>query len=354
MNYGKWQKWIYAWLLTGLIMILVQIFLGGVTRLTGSGLSITRWDIVTGIIYPLSEEDWDYQFGLYKQTPQYQKINQGISIDEFKYIFFWEYTHRLWARIMGFVFVIPFLLFLVKRVLSKSLIFDLMMILFLASIVASLGWIMVASGLLNRPWVNAYKLSFHLMAAIALVSYLIWTIWKLGKKPSDVVPITSKRFYSLIVLFPILLFIQLFLGGIIAGMKAAMVAPTWPDINGFWIPREIVEIGNYFPFLFDQYESNAAAGIIMQFFHRSVAYLLTLLGFILFLCSYQLGNLKIFRNSFVLFILLIIQIILGVITLLGSVGEIPIWSAVGHQLVGVLLYCMGLYNLFGAKAAFSK
>jgi len=352
MDSGKWKKWVYIWLWTGFIMILFQIFLGGVTRLTGSGLSITKWDIVTGIKYPLSITEWQNHFDLYKETPQYQKINSGISLEEFKYIFFWEYFHRLWARLMGFVFVIPFLVFLLKRVLSKLLIIDLLIIILLASIVASLGWIMVASGLVNRPWVNAYKLSFHLLAAVALLTYLLWTIWKFKKSGSSFTLIKSSFTYSLIVLIPIMLLVQLGLGGIMAGMKAALVAPTWPDINGLWIPDEIKMIGNYSDILFNDYELNAGSGIIMQFFHRGLAYVIAALSLILFVLSYKLGDLRVFRNSFIIFILVIMQLILGVLTILGSVGQIPIWFAVSHQLLGIGLYSMSIYNLFGVKHSF--
>ncbi len=352
MDSGNWKKWVYIWLWAGFIMILFQIFLGGVTRLTGSGLSITKWDIVTGIKYPFSESEWDIHFNLYKKTPQYLKINSGINLTEFKYIFFWEYFHRLWARLMGFVFVIPFIIFLLKRVLPKSLIIDLLVVILLASLVASLGWIMVASGLVNRPWVNAYKLSFHLLAAVALLSYLLWTIWKYRISGSSFTMIQSSFTYGMIVLIPIMLIIQVGLGGVMAGMKAALVAPTWPDINGVWIPEEIKSIGNYSDYLFNEYELNASSGIIMHFLHRGLAYVIAVLSLILFVLSYKLGDLRVFRNSFIIFILVIMQLILGVLTILGSVGQIPIWFAVSHQLLGIGLYSMSIYNLFGVKRSF--
>jgi len=178
MKFDKPKKIIFVWLWFGFGMILIQILLGGITRLTGSGLSITRWDIVTGILYPLTEEKWNYYFEIYKQKTQYQKINQDMNLEHFKFIFFWEYFHRLWARLMGFVFIIPFLFFIIKKWLDKKLLFRLIIVFLLAVIVASLGWIMVASGLLQRPWVNAYKLSFLLIAAVTLLSYLFITIVK--------------------------------------------------------------------------------------------------------------------------------------------------------------------------------
>jgi len=343
------MKWVRIWLIAGLVMIAIQIFLGGITRLTGSGLSITKWDIVTGTVYPLSEDAWNHHFELYKQTPQYQKINQGMSLDDFKFIFFWEYFHRLWARFMGFVFFIPFFYFFSKGYLSRRLIFDLIIVVLLAGFVASLGWIMVASGLTDRPWVNAYKLSFHLMAAVGLLSWLLWVIWKTGSfelrhyaKPG---PLLRSTFYML----TFLLVIQLFLGGVVAGMKAAVVAPTWPDMNGQYFPDELFRMENLSPYVFGEYEVNSGPGIIMQFFHRSLAYIIFLLSLVALFGSFRLGHLQVFRNTFVIFILVVMQIMLGVITLLGSYGGIPVWSGVAHQFCGVLLFCVCLYNLFGIR-----
>ena len=150
-------------------MVFIQILLGGITRLTGSGLSITRWEIVTGTIPPLNQVDWNEAFDLYKATPQYQKINEGMSLDRFKFIFFWEYFHRVWARLMGFVFLIPFIIFLVRKSLSQKLIKRLIVVIAIAAAAAVFGWIMVASGLIHRPWVNAYKLTIHLSLGIALI-----------------------------------------------------------------------------------------------------------------------------------------------------------------------------------------
>jgi len=152
--------------------------------LTGSGLSITKWDVVTGTIPPLSEVAWEAEFELYKATPQYEMINDGMEMGSifqggtFKFIYFWEYLHRLWARTMGFVFAIPFVMFLARGMLSKRLIKDLGIVILLAAIVASMGWIMVASGLIHRPWVNGYKLSMHLSLAFVLAGYLLWTTFK--------------------------------------------------------------------------------------------------------------------------------------------------------------------------------
>jgi heme a synthase len=173
------RKWITTWLFIGVVMVFFQILLGGITRLTGSGLSITRWEIVTGTVPPLNATEWQEAFDLYKETPQYQQINAGMSLSQFKFIFFWEYLHRLWARTMGFVFLFPFIFFLWRRSLSKEILRRLLVVVILAAVAALFGWIMVASGLINRPWVNAYKLTVHLCLGISLFIFLGYT-WLKG------------------------------------------------------------------------------------------------------------------------------------------------------------------------------
>ena len=169
----KAPRAVRIWILTGLVMVFFQIFIGGVTRLTGSGLSITRWEVVTGAIPPLSQADWEEAFNLYQQTPQYHKINKGMTLGEFKFIYFWEYFHRLWARLMFFVFVFPFAWFWWRGMLSPLLRRRLWVVVLLAGLEGFFGWIMVASGLTKRPWVNAYNLTLHLSMGIIIFGYLL-------------------------------------------------------------------------------------------------------------------------------------------------------------------------------------
>ena len=185
-------------------MVFVQILVGGVTRLTGSGLSITRWDIVTGTIPPLNDIAWEEAFNLYKQTPQYQKINQGMDMSEFKFIFFWEYIHRLWARTMGFVFLIPFLFFLLKRSIKQETLRNLGVVVSLAAAAAFFGWVMVASGLVNRPWVNAYKLTVHLGLGISLFIYLFYTFLKERGFTIELIPNIWRRVMTTLFILAII------------------------------------------------------------------------------------------------------------------------------------------------------
>jgi cytochrome c oxidase assembly protein subunit 15 len=342
MNSGQSNSKIILWLWIGFVMIFIQILLGGITRLTGSGLSITRWDIVTGILYPINDETWNYHFELYKQTPQFQKINQGMSLEQFKFIFFWEYIHRLWARLMGFVFIIPFSFFLIKKWIDKKLLFRLMIVILLAILVASLGWIMVASGLTERPWVNAYKLSFHLITAVGLLSFLFYTIlntqnyWPIVKK--------SGRLKIMFIFLIAIIVIQIFSGGVMAGMKAGLSAPTWPKIQGRWIPEPMYHLSSLSNYLFTEYEISHTGPVVVQFFHRSLSYLIFLITIVLYYSIYKQTrkwNLKYAG----LFFICLVQMFLGIWTVIHCIGYVPLWPAVFHQLFGIsiLIYTLWLY-----------
>ncbi|MDQ3143109.1 MAG: COX15/CtaA family protein [Bacteroidota bacterium] len=343
MDNQKPTTWVKYWLIIGAVMILIQIVLGGITRLTGSGLSITKWDIVTGIVYPLNKESWKDHFELYKATPQFQKINKGISLDQFKFIFFWEYFHRLWARLMGFVFIIPLIYFLWKKEIPRWMFGKLAITFLLACFVASLGWIMVVSGLINRPWVNAYKLSFHLCAAILLLAYLLWIIFlAYGRIQIDFI----KRDRVFINSLFILLCVQIFFGGVMSGMKASMVAPTWPSINGFFFPVEIKYLFSSDVAMLNEYEQNAKVPIVIQFIHRIVAYVIFILMTVLFIKNVSSGNRSDRTISLVAFILTLFQMLVGILTLINSKGEVPLLYGALHQLNAILLFCLVLYVWF--------
>lgn len=351
MKTGEANKWILYWLWLGFFMILIQVLLGGITRLTGSGLSITRWDIITGIEYPLTEKQWNVHFDLYKQTPQYQKINKDFGLEQFKFIFFWEYIHRLWARIMGFVFLIPLIYFLGKGWIEKKLMFRLILIFLLAVFVASLGWIMVASGLLQRPWVNAYKLSFHLMSAVILLVYIFNTIQWIGDK--DDKPRRTKTTEGFIYALFFLLFFQIFVGGVMAGMKAGLAAPTWPKIQGQWIPDELYNLSSFKDLLFNDYEISHSGPLVIQFLHRMVAYIIFLVIASWSIYEYLKGGSNQIRKLSGLLCLLFLQIFLGIWTVIHSVGLIPLWPAALHQLVGILMlvYLFKMYFTYESSPA---
>lgn len=341
VNNYKYSKTIRNWLLVGLIMLIGQVILGGITRLTGSGLSITRWDIITGVIPPLNAEQWLEAFELYKETPQFHKINSMFTVNDFKFIYFWEYFHRLWVRSLGFIFLIPFLFFVLKKQIDFFLIKRLGLVVFLTILTASAGWIMVQSGLINRPWVNAYKLTIHFVLALLVITAMVKTI-------ADVYLFSSSKAIAKKLLVKITLgvtFIQMIFAGLIAGMRAGLYYPSWPDMNGEFIPAVLLKSSNWNWGNMINYDSYLFAPAFIQFTHRMLAYLLGGLTIYMF---FKLKNLieeksKIWLNSSL--VLVTAQIFLGILTVLNVNGKIPLFLGVSHQLIG-LLYFMSLLFLY--------
>ncbi len=344
-NAKRYANTVKVWLIVGLIMIFFQVVIGGVTRLTGSGLSITKWEIVTGTLPPLNADQWEEAFDLYKATPQYQKINEGMDMKQFKFIFFWEYFHRLWARLMGFVFIIPFFIFWARGMLDKPLMKRLGGVVFLAAVVASFGWIMVASGLVNRPWVNAYKLSLHLSLAFILYCYLLWTIFKTLNVPKEVIHIKLLKSSTLTIL--IILIVQIILGGINSGMKASMYYPTWPNMNGSFIPAILNNSANWTVENLVNYDDSSFMPALMQFIHRIVAYVLIVSGLWYFIKFVKTQVSQRFKGGLILWItLLVTQVLLGILTVLFSIGKIPVAFGVLHQAGALLLLSTVLFLLY--------
>ncbi len=340
---SRYPRAVKVWLIIGLIMVFGQVVIGGITRLTGSGLSITKWEIVTGTLPPLTAEAWEEEFDLYKATPQYQKINEGMSMSEFKFIYFWEYFHRLWARSMGFVFLIPFVIFWRKGWLDKPLMKDLGIVVLLAALAASFGWIMVASGLIDRPWVNAYKLTLHLSIAFVVFSYLLWTTFKVMQPNPDVFNNRSLRKWSLGI--TIVAAVQIVLGGIMSGTKAALYYPTWPDMRGEWIPSLLLNTSNWNVENFVQYDATPFMVAFIQTAHRGVAYLLTFIGLWFFIKIIRTSNVpRVFQIGAYLWItMLITQVLLGILTVVNSSGIIPVGLGVMHQGGALLLLAIALF-----------
>ncbi len=333
------ERNIRIWLWAGVVMVFVQISLGGITRLTGSGLSITQWDIVTGIIPPLNQEQWTIKFELYKRTPQYQKINEGMSLKEFKFIYFWEYMHRLWARSIGFVFVFPFVFFLSKGWLSGKLLKNLGIAVLLGGIVATLGWIMVASGLVDRPWVNAYKLTIHLNLAFLLYSWLLWIA--IGPPVSWS---NHNWLKPLLNVLTVLVILQLILGGLMSGMKAGLYYPTWPDMYGALFPTNLLQAKLWTRhFLFEAYEQGPMPGVV-QFLHRMTAYVIGLFSIIIFWKSRINSTTRQIRMaSFLLIVSVLVQITLGVLTVIHCIGKVPLLYGVAHQIMAIVALSVIVY-----------
>ncbi|CAN5434066.1 COX15/CtaA family protein [soil metagenome] len=333
---AKGSRAVGIWLLIGVFMLLMQIVIGGVTRLTGSGLSITKWEIVTGTVPPLNQVEWQAEFDLYKASPQYAQINQGMTLDEFKFIYFWEYFHRFWARLMGLVFFFPFVFFLAKGYLRNKLALHLIGVVALAMVVASFGWIMVASGLVSRPYVNAYKLTLHLMLGISLFIYVFWLAVNFLWPSGTIKKLGGLRGWSTTVI--IVAVLQLVLGGLMSGMKAGLFFPTWPDMNGAFAPAVLLDGAQWHLDAFKHYDTNAFAPAVVQFLHRGVAYVLTGLVLFFIMKAFKRQPLGPARAGFTLLpVLISVQVLLGIVTVVHSTGAIPVSYGVLHQAGGVLL-----------------
>ena len=337
------NKLVATWLLVGVVMTIIQFVLGGVTRLTGSGLSITEWEVITGALPPLSEEAWLIEFAKYKQTPQFQLLNFEFDLQNFKYIFFWEWFHRLWARIIGLVFAGGFIWFLVAKHFKKEMIKPLVILFFLGIMQGAIGWIMVASGLEgDAVYVKPTRLALHFIFALGLLSYTFWFALQLSV-PKTALQIQAgmhqavQKAKTLNVAILALLVLQLMYGALMAGHKAAMVAPTWPTINGDYVPSNLFSDPN---FLLNFIENK----ILVHFMHRGIAYILLALVIYWTVKLYQINGSSFFNRIKIFPLLLVLlQVLLGIASLLYARSIIPgvwgifEWMAQIHQLVGMSL-----------------
>ncbi len=332
----KTPKIVGYWLLLGCLMIYIMVIIGGITRLTGSGLSMVEWKVIGGSVPPISDADWQEKFELYKQFPQFEKVNYNMTVDDFKSIFWWEYIHRMWGRLIGIAFIVPFCIFLIKKWIPKKLLPKLLLILILGGFQGILGWIMVKSGLENQPWVSPYKLTAHLLLALFVFSYTFWTAIEV------LVPERRQKnlfIYKAILVLISLISIQLFFGGLMSGLKAAVHYPTFPTMNGQWFPEQL--------FLLDSWWENLFENIAMvQFIHRNIGYLIFGVTIMLWI---KTRNSK-YRSINVLLGIVLLQVVLGITTLVLSKGEIPVLWGVLHQAGAVLVLTASLFVFY----SFSK
>ena len=341
------------WVYTGVIMLLIQVVLGGITRLTGSGLSITQWDIVTGSLPPLNHAEWQQAFDKYKETPQFHILNSDFTLADYKFIFFWEWFHRLWARTVGVVFLVGFVWLLWKRKMQNWMIRPLVILFLLGGLQGAVGWIMVASGLVGDAiYVAPTKLALHFVFALGLIVYTFWFALQLsipagmrlpgrqgpavGSRAGGVVArVTALRRWTVVIL--VLLVFQLLYGALMAGHKAATAAPTWPEINGSWIPPSLL---SEHP-LFHDLVGNK---LTVHFIHRNLAYCLFGCVVIWTILASRLGTTPAFFNRLRWLPLLVVslQVLLGICSLLTSPGIVPHhwgtfdWLAQLHQITGLL------------------
>lgn len=333
-------KPISIWLYIGVFMLVVQIVLGGITRLTESGLSITEWDPITGTLPPMNEADWQQEFDKYKNTAQFQHIHADFTLSDFKSIFFWEWLHRNWARLMGVVFLVGFVYFLVKKKFKKFLILPLAMLFVLGAIQGAIGWIMVQSGLLpERLFVGHIQLATHFMAALLLLCYTFWFALTLSVPRSSLVINKPLKNWNILIL--ILLFFQLIYGAFMAGLHAAVAAPTWPTINGSWIPAELNRLH---PAISNWFNNK----ITIQFIHRTIAYLLFIFTIVWWVKALKIRGSRLFRvaRNFPL-VLVLVQVTLGIFTVvLSPFGNNLVYLGVAHQFVAILFLLSIVWMIF--------
>lgn len=318
------------WLLVGVFMIMVQVLLGGITRLTGSGLSITDWDPIMGAIPPLNHPEWLNAFHLYQKTPQYRLVNSGFSLTDFKFIFFWEWFHRLWARMLGVVFLIPFIIFLIQKRFTRRMVKPMIILFLLGGLQGLVGWIMVESGLVgDNIRVNHLKLTAHFITAMILLCYTLWFALSLIIRPEKRTLAPKLRTYTLAIIA--VLTLQLIYGGFMAGLHAALSAHTWPSINGMAVPSGM--------FRMDPALVNLISNpITVQFIHRGLAYLLMVLIGVWWFRARRSSRGSLLRKLCWLPVaVVLVQVTLGILTLLGSQIHIPVDLAVAHQFCGMLL-----------------
>ena len=350
---GSPNRAVAFWVLGGTIMLVIQVMLGGITRLSGSGLSITEWNVFTGVVPPMNQQQWMVEFDKYKQTAQYHLLNAGFSLSDFKFIFFWEWFHRFWARLVGVVFILGFVYLLLKRKLKTEMIRPLLMLFLLGAIQGLIGWIMVASGLTGDAlYVKPTKLALHFVFALGLISYAFWFSLHLLFPVTRIRNARGLRRFSVVLV--VLLFIQVIYGSLLAGHKAAAVAPTWPTINGDWIPDTLFRIS-------PGYMNLVENTISIHFIHRGLAYLIFLGILIWTIRLFSSGLLRYQRTKLVAPLgLVCFQILLGILAVLVSPGIVANhwvffdWIALLHQLTGMLLLLSLIYAIYVLRPARSK
>ena len=318
--------YISYWLLLVTLLVALMIIVGGLTRLTDSGLSITRWDLISGILPPLSPNDWEIYFSLYKQIPEYSLLNSSMTLEEFKIIYLWEYIHRLLGRIVGLIYFIPLLYFTFKNFFEKKSLISFYLILFLIFFQGFIGWYMVKSGLSEKTDVSHYRLALHLTLAIIIYILLLWNYLKY-KKQLFIISAKKLPFYIPISLILCIL-VQICVGALVSGLDAGEIYQSWPlmDQNFFPDDSNLKDL-----FSVKAFESPS----ILQFIHRNIAYFIILLFFFIALIIYRNNDfVHLRKNILIVFILLLLQIFLGILTVLSG-AQIILASM--HQIGSIIL-----------------
>jgi cytochrome c oxidase assembly protein subunit 15 len=328
------NKAIAIWLIVVAALIFSMVVLGGVTRLTRSGLSMVEWDPIMGAVPPLTAQQWDETFEKYKQFPEYQKINRHMDVHEFKSIFWFEYSHRLLGRTIGLAFLLPFLVFLARRKIDKSQAPKFVLMFVLGGMQGLLGWYMVKSGLVNRPHVSQYRLTAHLLAAIAIYSYILWVAWGMLIPRADTDDTLLRPVRNIAYAVTAVIVLMIMSGGFVAGTKAGLAYNTFPTMNGYWIPNGLYALQPWWLNWFDNTTT-------IQFNHRMIAWLLIFgIPAFWFYATRRIDEPRIRLALHLLLGMLVIQVTLGIATLLHAV---PVALGAAHQAGALLLLTFALH-----------
>ncbi len=322
------------WLMIVAAMIVCTLMVGGATRLTESGLSIVEWKPVTGTIPPLNDTEWTKEFDAYKLTPQYRQMNSGMSVGEFKTIFWWEWAHRILARSIGAVFLFPFLWFLWRGAIQSDLKRRLWVIFALGGLQGAVGWWMVTSGLAVRTSVSHVRLAFHFMLAVILFSAIVWTVRRLATRSIPPSPVRLRITNWLLLAF---MFLQLYFGALVAGLRAGRIFNTWPNIDGVLIPtwERLFYEQPWWRNFFDNM-------LTVQFAHRMIGYTLLILALAHAIDAVRSrAAAAVVRGAMWLAAAMTLQLILGVATLLN---QVPIDLGLAHQANGILVLTLAIFQ----------
>jgi heme a synthase len=326
------------WLMVIAALVFAMIVVGGATRLTDSGLSITEWRPIMGAIPPLSDADWAGAFAKYQQIPEYKLVNKGMSLDQFKVIFWWEWAHRLLGRIIGVVFLVPFLIFWARGQVDRALMPRLLGLFALGGLQGAVGWYMVQSGLVDRIDVSQYRLALHLTIAFVIWACTLWVIFSLGATRDairlDTVSAAARRRARLLLALVVL---QTALGGFVAGLKAGLSHNTWPLMDGRLVPNGLWAMDPWYLNFFENV-------MTVQFMHRCMAYAIVLLAVVHAAAMMrQADNDDVRRSAVLLAAGIVAQMLLGIWTLLA---QVPLALGLVHQAGAAIVFGLAVWHLF--------
>ncbi|MFN3664261.1 heme A synthase [Yoonia sp.] len=337
------RRAIRGWLMVLFALVVIMIAVGGLTRLTDSGLSITEWAPVTGALPPMSAEAWEVEFDKYREIPQYQLMNRGMSLSEFKVIYYWEWGHRQLGRFIGLVWAVGFIWFLARRQIPKGWTGRLLLLGGLGGLQGAIGWWMVASGLQEGMLsVASYRLATHLGLAFVIFGFIAWYVYELSRPAADLLQarrIRDARLMSLGTILIILAFVQILLGALVAGIDAGRAFPDWPLMAGGFFPPQPFSLQPVWRNFFED------AGLV-QFMHRMAGYILFAFALVVWGLARRSANRNIRAAFNMMMAVMLLQVVLGIFTVIYSA---PVHLAITHQFVAVILWAVILRARFVAQ-----